>query len=873
MRPTLAAPQSAARRLRKAGRTAGLALAAACAAWASSARAQVYPAGFNDELVTTGLQVPTAFVLPPDGRMFVAEQGGAIRCVVGGIALPEPMIILPVTSYREQGLLGMALDPQFPVRPYVFVVYTRFTGFNTDNFNWVSRLTVDGDLIDPASEVVLFDEIPTGIGYHVGGCIRFGADGNLYISTGDTNWAPPWPQDLSRLEGKLLRLRPDGTVPPDNPFVGVPGARPEIFQYGLRNPFRFSIQPDTGRPFIGDVGASAWEEIDTGPPGANFGWPLHEGPETVADSTTVDPLFAYSHAPGSASVIGNLFYTGAQFPLEFVGNYFFFDHSRGTLARMVLNPDNTVASVDTMWIDTPFSGAGYGPVDLQQGPDGSLYYNTFFPGQIRRIFYTGSANRQPQAVASATPTNGYIPLDVQFSSAGTFDADLDSLSYDWSFGDGSAHATVANPQHTYMWNGVFSAQLVVHDGQGGVSTAQPIVVTVGNLGPIVTIAQPLDGQLFLDNETIVFSGTAVDPEVGPLPPERLHWNVFLHHLEHVHPAVLDYTGSSGSFAASFHNEEPEHIWYTITAWAEDDIGLRRETTVRIDPNPASPGGTTHVLLVDGPMRDAVSVAGEIRTGGYNSGKPFLYASNDDEQMAGAMQFPVDLPPGATILEANLIVRGGPIQAPSPTGALAIRAYDVADCPPFADGPGDLDTLYATTATAIPWPGPDPWPEADVQSPDVTALVQEFVSRPDYAPGHRLGILISRGTIELGASYAWADYVVPGAPSRLRLKYVVPTSANEPPRAPFTLQQNAPNPFNPSTRITFALEHAATARLEIVDVRGRLVRVLHDGPLHAGPHVRTWDGRSTRGREVASGVYVYRLTAGGVTAARRMVLVR
>src|SRR5262245_64448456 len=326
----------------------------------------------------------------------------------------------------------------------------------------------------------------------------------------------------------------------------------------------------------------------------------------------------------------------------------------------------------------------------------------------------------------------------------------------------------ANPLHTYEPNGTFVATLTVDDGNGGVRTATPISITVGNLGPIVTILQPPAGHHFLDGETVVFSGTAADPESGALPPETLHWRVFLHHLNHVHPTILDFTGASGSFVASFHDEEPENIWYTITAWAEDPTGLRTETERRIDPDPSAPGGTLRVFEVGGNDRDAVSVAGEVRTGGYSDGKPFLYASNDFEQMTGAMQFPLDLPAGATILEAKLIVRGGPQQIPSVTGALAIRSYAVGDCPPFVDGPGDLETMLPTSPTAIQWAVTDPWPESDVVSPDITQLVQEFVARPDYAPGHRLGLLISRGSIEPDTYYGWADYADRGVPSRLRL---------------------------------------------------------------------------------------------------------
>jgi glucose/arabinose dehydrogenase len=551
---------------------------------AATAFAQIYPPGFNDELVVNGLDVPTCFVVTPDGRMFIGEQSGAIRLFENGLLQPQPMIQLPAETFREQGLVGMTLDPGFPLAPYLYVVYTHATGFHTDNHHWVVRLTVNGDVIDPASEVVLFDQIPTGIGFHVGGCIRFGADGNLLISAGDTNWAPPWPQDLSRLEGKLLRLRPDGSVPPDNPFVGLPGVRPEIYQYGLRNPFRFSIQPGTGAIFIGDVGASAWEEVDVGKPGANFGWPLYEGAAVPADSSVVDPIFQYDHATGSAAIVGNLFYQGNGFPAQYEGNYFFFDHSRGRLGRLVLNPDNSVASADTTWLVTVYSGSGFGPVDLQEGPDGALYYNTFVPGQLRRIFYTGDENRRPSALATADRTNGYAPLVVNFSGAQSFDIDGDSLVYDWNFGDGSPHATTRDASHAFSLEGVFGVRLTVSDGRGGESTSEPITITVGDLAPIVSIDAPVDGSTFLDDQTIEFSGMASDPETGPMPGSELHWRILLHHLNHIHPVILDQTGASGSFVAEFHDDLPATIYYSITAWADDSQGCAasaRSPSIRI----------------------------------------------------------------------------------------------------------------------------------------------------------------------------------------------------------------------------------------------------------------------------------------------------
>jgi glucose/arabinose dehydrogenase len=444
-----------------------------------SAFAQSYPPGFNDELIVGSLNVPTAFTFDPAGRMYIAEQSGAIRIFEDDALLPDPAITIPVEAFDEQGLLGLALHPDFPAPPYLYVFYTPFTGNQTGNTNQVSRFTVGATTIDPASEVVLLPNIPAGLGFHLGGCVRFGGDGNLYISTGDTGWSTPYPQDLSLLQGKILRIRPDGTIPPNNPFVGVPGARPEIYQWGLRNPFRFSFQPGGSTPFIGDVGFESWEEIDKGVPGANFGWPICEGSCIPPNPNFVNPIYQYSHALGSAAIVGNLFYEGSHFPAQYAGNYFFFDHSRGHLGRMILDANNQVVSVTMPFLETASSGWLSGPVDLVLGPEGALYYCTYFPGEIRRIFYTGSGNRNPTAIAAANPQAGYPPLFVQFSSAGTYDVDGNPLTYDWNFGDGSPHSTAPNPTHTYNANGVYPATLKASDGLGGVDTSLPVTVTVG----------------------------------------------------------------------------------------------------------------------------------------------------------------------------------------------------------------------------------------------------------------------------------------------------------------------------------------------------------------------------------------------------------
>ena len=214
---------------------------------------------------------------------------------------------------------------------------------------------------------------------HNGGAIHFGPDGKLYVAVGDNATAAA-AQDLGSLRGKLLRLNPDGSCPSDNPFVNTPGARCEVYSYGLRNPFTFAFDPQDGRLRINDVGENAWEEINPGVVGANYGWPACEGPQGVGvgdcnNPGYVYPIHAYTHSQGSA-ITGGVFYRGSTFPAEFAGDYFYSDY----LGDFIRYFDGS---------DHPWRAAS-GPVDLKVGPDGALYYASIASGNIQRIQAAGS---------------------------------------------------------------------------------------------------------------------------------------------------------------------------------------------------------------------------------------------------------------------------------------------------------------------------------------------------------------------------------------------------------------------------------------------------------------------------------------------------
>jgi glucose/arabinose dehydrogenase len=335
--------------------------------------------------VAAGLSFPLYLTAPPGdpSRLFIVEKGGAIRVVKDGTLLPTPFLDLTaqVSTGGEQGLLGLAFDPDYATTGR-FVVHYTDVGGNTV----VSVLRVsagNADVADPASEaIVLTAEQP--FANHNGGQILFGPDGMLYIGLGDggSSGDPGGRgQSVADLLGSILRVDVRSgtgyTIPPDNPFVGRTDARPEIWSFGLRNPWRFTFDPATGDLYIADVGESAWEEIDMvgaaegAGRGANFGWNVTEGRHCFAQSGCDPsrftlPVLEYSHDDG-CSITGGFVYRGAAIP-ELQGHYFYADFCRGWV-RSVRLQDGQV--VDTRQWPTLAPG---GPVpSFGQDAAGELY--------------------------------------------------------------------------------------------------------------------------------------------------------------------------------------------------------------------------------------------------------------------------------------------------------------------------------------------------------------------------------------------------------------------------------------------------------------------------------------------------------------------
>jgi glucose/arabinose dehydrogenase len=318
-----------------------------------------------------------------DPTIYVAEKTGAVVAIRDGTVGRTPVLDLSkgVSVGGEQGLLGLAFSPD---GRYLYVNYT-----DLDGDTRVAGYEMHGDRAVPASRrQLLFVDQPYD--NHNGGDLVFGPDGDLYIGLGDGGSAGD-PHDngqsLGTLLGKMLRIEPTPTgakpyrVPAGNPFVNDGDARPEIWAYGLRNPWRYSFDPATGDLWIADVGQGAWEEIDRlapgSPAGANLGWNLLEGThryDGAAPPGAVPPVYEYSHSEG-CTVIGGAVYRGSAIP-ALGGWYVFADFCTGALQAIRLDADGAVAHTD-LGVSLP-NVSSFGA-----GPDGELYVTSLDGGVYR----------------------------------------------------------------------------------------------------------------------------------------------------------------------------------------------------------------------------------------------------------------------------------------------------------------------------------------------------------------------------------------------------------------------------------------------------------------------------------------------------------
>jgi glucose/arabinose dehydrogenase len=548
---------------------------------------------FQNEVLATGLDLPTTLEFLPDGRMLVAELEGTIRVLSPPYTQPSPTPFLQISNIGsagvQQGIYDIALDPSFTTNHYYYVFYT----LGSPNHDRVSRFTANSSLTGtvPGSEFVLYEDPQDANAEHHGGSLNFDNDGKLLFTTGE-HFIPSVSQLLTSPRGKVHRINTDGTVPTDNPFYDGPGPNVDsIWARGLRNPYRAYYDPPTGRYYIGDVGgndaSTAVEEIELGVRGANYGWPDSEG---ACSPPCQSPLYSYRHNGRDAAVTAGFVYHGTQFPSGYRGAFFFADYTQNWIRGLRFDASGNVSEVFNF---EPSDGSTDGPygdiVYLAEGPDGALYYvdlgysdvgGTFGVSKIRRIRYVQS-NQAPIVKADATPKAGPTPLNVVFSSAGSSDPEGQQLSYSWDFGDGTS-STAANPSHTYTAPGTYQARLTVSDGKDS-SISTPITISAGDV-PTATISSPIDGAQFVAGDVISYSGDGTDPDDGRLPDSAFTWNIDFLHDGHVHPGTPVTGVRSGSFTIpTMGHDFSGNTRYRITLTVRDSTGLTATKSVTVFP--------------------------------------------------------------------------------------------------------------------------------------------------------------------------------------------------------------------------------------------------------------------------------------------------
>jgi hypothetical protein len=416
------------------------------------------PAGFGDEVRADSLDKPTSLAFLPDGRVLITEQWtGNIRLVTAGSTIVhDPVYTFPdVSQNYERGLLSIAVDPGWPMRPFIYCHYTA----NGDIVRLV-RLTGLRNLSDPTGTTLQFgnpyvvlDSLPDAQPYHNGGTSRFGKDGMLYLSLGDDGSAC-LAQDSTSLHGCVLRLDVGalpslGTGPanrsllaaPGNPWASSPDSNAHLeYAIGFRNPFRFQIDPETGILYVADVGENTWEELDSVTPGANAGWPYREAlalvdypfcpePGGLGANQYLTPIDYYEHPEGVVVISAGIIRHSrgpTLWPSSWEGNVLYADFMVGWMRMLHPNGDGT-------WTRIPTNGAvsfdffadnlGY-PTDFQWGPDGDLWWLSYGDdawdpgsGTLHRMYCDlVELNAAPAAVRGralhlrASPNPGHGPI-------------------------------------------------------------------------------------------------------------------------------------------------------------------------------------------------------------------------------------------------------------------------------------------------------------------------------------------------------------------------------------------------------------------------------------------------------------------------------
>jgi glucose/arabinose dehydrogenase len=617
----------------------------------------------------TGLTAPTNVEFAPDGRVFVAEKSGIIRTfdsisdTTGTVAAD---LEASVRSIGDHGLLGLAVDPLYPTRPYLYALYTWDitglwgddceAGYNTNGCvtgGRIDRMTLDADgrMVGTPTTIV-DDRWCYQFASHGVGDLEFLSDGTLlatsgegahwgwadYGQSGGTQRVPPvenltprnpcddppngvggpveattseggafrsqdllTPDDPVTWDGSLVRIDPNtGEAPPDNPLQGDDPADDAVVAHGLRNPFRFAVEPGTDDVYLIDVGFNWFEEINVIDPTAgsakNFGWPCFEGsmPEPTyqplanlmctsriesADAPTelTGPWYAYGRPGAGAAISAIEFIPQGRYPSQYDNTLIFSDYVKGLTWSLPIDEDGAAASSGPV----PVLSEGI-IVDLEAGPDGYIYAVDFVFGTVSRFVDRASA---PVARLAATATEGPVPLAVTLDASASEDAGDASLRFEWDLDEDGVFDDSAAPTVSLVIEEPVTLTVAVRvtNDEGASSTASETIFA-GNTPPEVRVevSSPLPWSA---GDDVTFEIVATDAEDGFLPAVNVSWSAQIHHCHepgdcHMHP----YTEATGSLGGTI--EAPSHgypSFLRLVATATDSRGQMRTASLDLDP--------------------------------------------------------------------------------------------------------------------------------------------------------------------------------------------------------------------------------------------------------------------------------------------------
>jgi glucose/arabinose dehydrogenase/PKD repeat protein len=597
------------------------------------------PEGFVDEAVVRVVGASSATFAQEasgDWLLFLATKEGSILVATDPFSVDTSSTLLltlnPCTS-GERGVQTILAHPKFAENGWLYVYYAPYQdqgcSLGTDPdidysgpHNQLSRFQYQNGKL--GGEVVLLSGPPNKAEIHNGGAMNFGPDGYLYLALGEGGTrAPPYSQYAWTLHGKMLRITEDGSIPPDNPFASTgisckekgrddteQGSCQEIFSFGLRNPFRFAMDPNsaTTRYYINDVGGKNWEEVSEGGADsalANYGWPEKEGPCIIGSYTScpfdeptfLDPIHWFSHLNSTGgetgkAIVGGAFVPNGVWPAEYDNTYLFAEFVEGKIFHMT--EDSSLACRSCLPPTSAYKETLFHEwertVDIFFGPyldTQALYYITRIGDiNVRRIRFTGSNNRSPVAsILATTGLEGLVPFTVNLDASNSTDPDANEvLSYSWDFGDASELATTVQSSHTYTTNGTYLVEMTVAD-QAGLTDQAFLTVVVGT-PPTVTMDSPVDGATFAVGELFWLNATATDSAGQMLGATSLTWEMRQHHDTHWHP-YLSPTEGNGVFSKAAPAPEDflaaTNSYLEILVTATDSQGLQTTVSRNIMP--------------------------------------------------------------------------------------------------------------------------------------------------------------------------------------------------------------------------------------------------------------------------------------------------